>query len=132
MHLEQKGVTHHLKSHLEDGSGVEAAEAISTVGGRAPRLGQPARWCSAGELARTKRLDWRKELFTRKSKGSGNRWTVGANPEHHSSRQAERWAVYLGLLLPKTILLVLDVLSHSEAVYLGCALELVFLVCTYY
>jgi len=88
--------------------------------------------CSTGELVRTKRLDWRKELFTRKSKGSGNRWTVGANPEHHSSRQAERWAVYLGLLLPKTILLVLDVLSHSEAVYLGCALELVFLVCTYY
>ena len=64
MHLEQKGVTHHLKSHLEDGSGVEAAEAISTVGGRAPRLGQPARWCSAGELARTKHLDWRQELFT--------------------------------------------------------------------
>ena len=77
-------------------------------------------------------MDWRKELFTRKSKGSGNRWTVEANLEHHSSRQAERWAVYLGLLLPKTILLVLDVLSHSEAVYLGCALELVFLVCTYY
>ena len=61
---EQRGVTHHLKSHLEDGSGVEAAEAISTVGGRAPRLGQPARWCSAGELARTKHLDWRQELFT--------------------------------------------------------------------
>jgi len=55
---EERGAnrSHHSKSHLEEGLGLEAAADISTLGGRAPCPGRPARWVQHGRACEDEAL----------------------------------------------------------------------------
>jgi hypothetical protein len=116
-----------LKSHPEDGSGVEVAADISTLGGRAPRPGRPACWMQHGGACEDEALGLEAEELVngelaRSSKPAGNRWAVGGKPGAAFLQAGRKMGCGLGpsaatYQLPKPISLVQDVCisySHSE------------------